>query len=46
MKNKIINVLKKCINKIANSELIIIYTGIILFIKMCFFMSKQYIFQK
>lgn len=40
MKNKIINVLKKYINKIVNSELIIIYTGIILFIKMCFFYNE------
>ena len=46
MKNKIINVLKKCINKIANSELIIIYTGIILFIKMCFFYEQTIYFSE
>ena len=46
MKNKTINVLKKCINKIANSELIIIYTGIILFIKMCFFYEQTIYFSE
>lgn len=46
MKNKIINVLKKCINKIVNSELIIIYTGIILFIKMCFFYEQTIYFSE
>ncbi len=44
MKDKIINVLKKYVNKIANSELIIIYTGIILFIKMCFFYEQTIYF--
>ena len=37
MNNKPIDVLKKYINKIVNSELYIIFIGIILFIKMCYF---------
>lgn len=44
MKNDLINVLKKCINKIVNSELIIIFTGILLFAKMAFF-YKETIYQ-
>lgn len=44
MKNDLINVLKKCINKIVNSELIIIFTGILLFAKMALF-YKETIYQ-
>ena len=44
MKNDFINVLKKCINKIVNSELIIILTGILLFVKMVLF-YKETIYQ-
>ena len=44
MKNDFINVLKKCINKIVNSELIIILTGILLFDKMVLF-YKETIYQ-
>ena len=44
MKDKILNEVKKCINKIINSELIIIITGIILFFKMVLF-YKQTIYQ-
>ncbi|MBP3502688.1 MAG: sulfatase-like hydrolase/transferase [Clostridia bacterium] len=44
MKNDIINVLKKCINKMVNSELIIIFTGILLFFKMVLF-YKETIYQ-
>lgn len=43
MKNAIV-VLKKYANKIVNSELIIIYTGIVLFVKMCFFYENTIYF--
>ncbi|MBO5349951.1 MAG: sulfatase-like hydrolase/transferase [Clostridia bacterium] len=39
MKNRIINALKDYTNKIVNSELIIIFTGLIIFCKMLFFYS-------
>lgn len=44
MINKVVNALKEYINKIVNSELIIIYTGIILFFKMCFFYEQTIYF--
>lgn len=44
MINKVVNALKEYINKIVNSELIIIYTGIMLFFKMCFFYEQTIYF--
>ena len=41
MLNKAINVLKKYTNIIVNSDLIIIFTGLV---KCAFFMKEQYIF--
>ena len=44
MLNKAINVLKKYTNIIVNSDLIIIFTGLVLFGKMCFFYERTIYF--
>lgn len=44
MLNKAINVLKKYTNIIVNSDLIIIFTGLVLFVKMCFFYERTIYF--